>query len=502
MRLKYLFPILLFITGIALMLVQSLIQMNLEHKRMIKRSSAYAKIIGNRLASRITLEAKREGIVEQTLASLTAPYMADNLNQVAVYDQYYRLLFSRHISSYTNKKEILDSEFASRVIHDQFSHVLHNEEMNHVVGYFPIDLPVQQGEVLSRNVGIIHLVFDVSAEYNEAKEIALKSAGMNLATVFIMVSVFSSLMYFLVFRRLNALHKATQKLSNGDFDVYVESKREDELSQVVRTFNTMAKEMNIYRHTMEERIEQTLQERTEQTKLLIQQNRLASMGEMIGNIAHQWRQPLNALGLILQKMQILSQRGKLNEEKLKESVVKATFFIENMSKTIDDFRDFFRPDKQKEYFLLKETVFDVMKLLEAGFKESNIHVEVNIGEPECMIYGFKNEFSQVIINLLNNSRDALIEKQVTEGRILISAKQKKGAVIVKVVDNAGGIPEKIIDRVFEPYYTTKEEGKGTGIGLYMSKMIVEENMQGRMQVRNISNGAEFSMIFKNEKDKT
>ena len=483
------------------MTLQTMIQMNLEYSRMIKKSSNYAKIIGNRLSSRITIQANKNGIIEQELISLTAPHMADTLNQVDIYDQDYRVLFSRHISSHTYTKELLDGNIASKVIHDQFSHITYHKDGNYVVGYFPIDFSVKSGEMFSRKTGIIHLVFDVSADYEEAKQMITMSALMNIGTIFIMVVLFSLLMYFLVFQRLNALHKATDKLLKGDFDVHVNSKGDDELTQVIHTFNTMAVEMHQYKHTMEERIKQALHERTEQTKLLVQQSRLASMGEMIGNIAHQWRQPLNALGLIIQKIQIFSERGKLTETLLKENIEKGTFIINNMSRTIDDFRDFFKPDKQKEYFLLREAVQEVMALLQGELYDCNIHVEVGINPSGCLIYGFRNEFSQVIINLMNNSKDALNEKNISHKKIYITGYIEGNHTILKVSDNAGGISLDVLGRIFEPYYTTKVEGKGTGIGLYMSKMIIEENMHGSMQVRNNELGAEFSMTFKNEKDK-
>ena len=138
-----------------------------------------------------------------------------------------------------------------------------------------------------------------------------------------------------------------------------------------------------------------------------------------------------------------------------------------------------------------------MSLLEASFTEKNILVDIDIQQPKCEVYGFKNEFAQVIINLLNNSKDALQEKGIEEGKVSIRGKMVNGQTVFRISDNAGGIPETIIDRIFEPYYTTKEEGKGTGIGLYMSKMIIEENMNGIIQVHNTLDGAEFSMTFKN-----
>ena len=494
--LKYLLPLSVFLTGLLILLIESYVQKNIAYEEMAEENIQQAKIVGNRLTSRIALESKSNGIVREKIVSLISPYMADTLDQVDVYDEDLNQLFTRSLSAHKNHKMSINLETSKKVLQEQFSHLRYDKSSQHVIGYFPVDLQIKKGEVNYRNTGVMHLVFDVSKANEETGRSILNRFLLNMSIIVTMVFSFSLLMYFLVFKRLNALHKATQKLSEGNFDVYVESKGSDELTHVIATFNNMATEMLNYKETMEEKVEHALKERTEQTKLLIQQSRLASMGEMIGNIAHQWRQPLNALALLVQKLQLFSQRGKLTQEIMEENVTKAIQIIENMSTTIDDFRDFFKPEKQKELFDLKEVVHDVMSLLDASFAEKNIKVDIRIEQPKCEIYGFKNEFAQVIINLLNNSKDALNEKNVKEGKISIVGKLHKGYVALDISDNAGGIPEEIIERIFEPYYTTKEEGKGTGIGLYMSKMIVEDNMNGRIQARNAGDGVAFHMTFK------
>ncbi len=500
--LKYLLPLLIFITGVFLVSIQTYIHMGNEYAKMIRHATEQAKVTGNRLASRITFEVKSGGFTKQKMISLTAPYMAETLDQVGIYNNKLHPMFSRFIPSHANDlQEEFESSSAYKVIQDQYSEIVYHEQYHHVSAYFPIDLPVEKGEVLPRNTGVLHLVFDVTQQYLDTRKDILRTAIMNIVTISIMVVFLSFLMYFLVFRRLDALHKATVMLANGDFDVHVPSKGEDELSEVIHTFNSMASDINTYIHQMEEQVNKVVQERSEQGKILIQQSRLASMGEMIGNIAHQWRQPLNALGLIIQKIELFSNRGKLTHDILEENVHKATSIIKSMSTTIDDFRDFFKPNKEMEYFDIRTVVHEVISLQEASLKEAEISLDIDIDQPVCELYGFKNEFAQVLINLINNAKDALIENHVTHGFISISGKNKKDKVIFKLSDNAGGIPAGIIDRIFEPYYTTKEEGKGTGIGLYMSKMIIEENMHGTLQVRNNKIGAEFSMIFKNKRGK-
>ncbi len=243
---------------------------------------------------------------------------------------------------------------------------------------------------------------------------------------------------------------------------------------------------------LEKRIRDAVIESKEKDHILAQQSKLASMGEMIGNIAHQWRQPLNALGLLLQKQQIFFDRGLLTSEKLEESINKGTSLINQMSTTIDDFRDFFKPNKEKAYFDIKESITETLELIDAALYNQNISLVLDV-DGGNYIYGYKNEFTQVILNLINNAKDVLILSKVKHPEITISSFIQKNTVNVQVCDNGGGIPEDIIEHIFEPYFTTKEEGKGTGIGLYMSKMIIEENMNGKLMVKNSDKGAVFTI---------
>jgi signal transduction histidine kinase len=245
---------------------------------------------------------------------------------------------------------------------------------------------------------------------------------------------------------------------------------------------------------LEERIAEGIIRSQQKDHMMAQQSKLASMGEMIGNIAHQWRQPLNALSLLLQKQQLFFDRGLLTAEKLEESVSKGTALINKMSSTIDDFRDFFKPNKEKDDFDVKEAVETTLELIDATLHNENIQLAVEI-QDGLIVHGYKNEFSQVILNLINNAKDILVEKKKNEGKIKLrtSFSDNGRTLNLHVCDNGGGVPESVLDQVFEPYFTTKEEGKGTGIGLYMSKMIIEENMGGKISVKNSDEGAVFTI---------
>jgi len=225
-------------------------------------------------------------------------------------------------------------------------------------------------------------------------------------------------------------------------------------------------------------------------QLFMQQSRQAAMGEMIGNIAHQWRQPLNTVGLLVQDLSACHEDGSFTREYLDVSVDKIMLLIQHMSQTIDDFRNFFRPEKEKSVFRLHQTVSRAISLVEGNFSDRQIKIDV-IAADDPVVTGYPNEYSQVLLNILSNAADALQERGTVNPHITVSVFTEEGKAVVTVSDNAGGIAEEIIGRIFEPYYTTKEQGKGTGVGLYMAKNIIENNMNGSLTVRNNGQGAEF-----------
>ena len=243
-------------------------------------------------------------------------------------------------------------------------------------------------------------------------------------------------------------------------------------------------------------VEKELAKNERKRRMLIQQNKMAAMGEMIGAIAHQWRQPLNNISLILHFIRDNAKDKVFVEEKMDDFVNRAKAQIEYMSNTIDDFRDFYRIDKIKEFFSVKEAIKITTEIEKAHLK--NHAIEIRITGDDMHILGYKSEFEHVILNLINNAADTINQRGVLYGKIEIIL--TKGMITVK--DNAGGIDDAIKDRIFEPYFTTKEQGEGTGIGLYMAKVIIEKNMGGRLCVRNGSKGAEFTIIFPDTLEKS
>ena len=235
---------------------------------------------------------------------------------------------------------------------------------------------------------------------------------------------------------------------------------------------------------------QAMEELRNKDRILMQQSRLAAMGEMIGNIAHQWRQPLNNLGLIMQQVQLCHGDDGFSKELLDESVDRSMDIIQHMSGTIDDFRNYFRPDKVKVEFKALNEITKVLTLIEAGFTNQHIKIEVNpMANP--VIHGYPNEYSQALLNILINARDAFMKRCTVNPQIWIKVSSDDGNAVVTITDNAGGIPENILHKIFDPYFTTKGPDKGTGVGLFMSKTIIEKNMNGSLTIRNTGNGAEF-----------
>ena len=232
----------------------------------------------------------------------------------------------------------------------------------------------------------------------------------------------------------------------------------------------------------------SLDEKKEQEELLIHQSRLASMGEMIGNIAHQWKQPLTYLSYIFMNLREVSKRNLLNEQYLDKKLDKATTQLDFMSQTIDNFRDFYLPNKTKEIFSLKEASLETLEIMKYQFKQQNIKVILKVNN-NIELNSYKNEYKQVLLNLLSNAKDVFKQRDINAPSITITIDEN----FVSVLDNAGGIEPKYLKSIFEPYFTTKKGN--SGIGLYMSRMIVERDMEGTLEVQNSDGGAFFTVNF-------
>jgi C4-dicarboxylate-specific signal transduction histidine kinase len=245
---------------------------------------------------------------------------------------------------------------------------------------------------------------------------------------------------------------------------------------------------------LEARVTASVGELHRKDQILIQQSRMAAMGEMFNNIAHQWRQPLNTLGLVIQQTLFFYDTPKFSKEFLEQNSEKAMKLINHMSQTIDDFRIFFSLEKEKVSFDVNTMVRQTVALIEQSFQDQNISI-VRYAEDLPLVSGYPNEYAHVLLNILINARDALTATGTEHKRIFLHTTAEEGKAVVTIADNAGGISSAIIDKIFDPYFTTKDPDKGTGIGLFMSKSIVEKSMGGSLTVCNTECGAEFKIII-------
>ena len=285
---------------------------------------------------------------------------------------------------------------------------------------------------------------------------------------------------------------------------YVRKPIVNDIELLARVKNTIISKFNIDNYyklnqELDNKIKLALKENTRQLEALQQQNKLAAMGEMIGAIAHQWRQPLNNISTSIQNLEYDFLEGRLQDKKyIDELIEKNKKTIKFMSRTIDDFRNFFRINKEKSDFYIKETIQSVVDMLWTQLNNYGIKLQI-LGD-DFVYYGLESEFQQVILNLINNAKDVFIQNNIENPKININIDVKTKTITVE--DNGGGVPKDIINRIFEPYFTTKEQGKGTGMGLYMSKMIIEDNMGGSLDVKNIPNGVLFRIKLFTEKETT
>ncbi|NVJ54021.1 MAG: HAMP domain-containing histidine kinase [Campylobacteraceae bacterium] len=237
-----------------------------------------------------------------------------------------------------------------------------------------------------------------------------------------------------------------------------------------------------------------IEEGKRKDKAILEQSKQARMGSMISMIAHQWRQPLTELSGVLMELETATRFKKVTDSHILSSIERSDNMIEFMSSTIDDFRNFFKPDKQKEKFSIHDSCKRAISLINASLDDSKINLVVDVIEDK-QINGYPTEYSQVILNLLMNARDILVEKGIEKPKITITIDTKGVLSIVKVKDNAGGIESEHLDLIFDPYFSTKNSSNGTGLGLYISKLIIEKNMGGELSVSNDQDGAVFKIIL-------
>jgi len=251
------------------------------------------------------------------------------------------------------------------------------------------------------------------------------------------------------------------------------------------------KELKKLNETLESRIKEEIAKNEEKQKIMFWQSRLASLGEMIANIAHQWRQPLTELNLLL--FSLKKSINNANHEELDNLYNESKLLIQNMSTTIENFTNFFKPDKEKYYFKLADSINESINILDKTIKKEGICINTNF--EDVKVLGISNELTQVIINLIQNSKDAFNKNNTKKKIININIVTDDEFVTIRFQDNAGGIDKKDIDKIFEPYFTTKHKSAGTGLGLFMSKMICEKSLNASINVESSKGFTTFAITM-------
>lgn len=326
----------------------------------------------------------------------------------------------------------------------------------------------------------------------------------------ILLSLFAllifSITYFYFQKQFFVLRLLSNWMGNYSIDKDTEPFKSNntntEITTITHSANKMLETIDNYRCQMEQinnelehRVENEITKRREKEQLLVHQSRLAAMGEMIESIAHQWRQPLNIIGLAIADINMKRVLGLLKDDEIEKNSALINNNLAFMSNTIDDFRNFFNMDKECLYFDPVQPINEIFALLSEQLRYANITYLVH-QNCDKEIFGVVNEFKQVILNIVNNAQDAIKSKQkLTGGKIEVTLHCDEYHLYIDISDTGGGVPSKIVERIFEPYFTTKLHNKGTGIGLYMSKVIIEQHFEGSLTVSNTEVGARFILAM-------
>ncbi|MFT7860557.1 MAG: PAS domain-containing sensor histidine kinase [Sulfurimonas sp.] len=259
------------------------------------------------------------------------------------------------------------------------------------------------------------------------------------------------------------------------------------LEENLKILKEQRKELELFNEKLEEKVQYEVSKQQKQEKMMLHQSRQAAMGEMLESIAHQWRQPLNIMGLAITNIETQIAVNTLDKDQMMDKLEAIAENISYLSDTIDDFRNFLNPaaDDNEAYFVPQESIVGIFRILEAQLKSYNIKVDTAFAEKQFAFKGVENEFKQVLFILINNSIDAITKcinnASIKEGNISITVELEGEKGVVKVSDNGGGIIEEIREKIFDPYFSTKNNSSGTGIGLYMVKNIIETRMKGGVE---------------------
>jgi len=320
--------------------------------------------------------------------------------------------------------------------------------------------------------------------------------GFNITIVNFLIWIMNMLIVLMIAHWYSKIEEeSTQKLLKIKDLLSDEVKiKTRELEEKKNELEKKTLELQFLNQNLEAKIEEETKKNREQEKMLFRQAKYAQMGEMISMIAHQWRQPLNAISAATATMQLKIDMENYEKVLFKNKTLMISKYIQHLSSTIDDFRNFFKLDKEKETCEFSKIIENALKLVKSALENKHITI-VTEHYCTCRIHTYPNEIIHVILNLIKNSEDALLVNSVTDPRIIIRTFRNENGIYMEIEDNAGGIDTATMKNIFNPYFTTKKNTDGTGLGLYMSKIIIEDHCHGEIEVSNGKEGAIFRLFF-------
>jgi len=330
----------------------------------------------------------------------------------------------------------------------------------------------------SQKIGDIPAILSI---YMPLSNVIATSSTISYTIFFVMLSIFI-LIYFIVEIFIKTIQKK-EALALSFQQITQEQKVK---------LQHMNDELLVHKENLQERVEVMVLEYDKSQEILLQQSKLASMGEMLASISHQWKQPISVIQTVFSNIELDEALDSLQDDAYQKGMHKVKQQVHFMLETMDDFKNFLRPDKTTSDFELLEGVNEIFHLFRIQYKLSGLQLVVKQNE-KVKVHGYYNEYRQVILNLICNAQDAYNEMKIDKKLILVSLYKEDDFGVIEIEDKANGIPEKLLTTIFEPYFTTKKEDIGTGIGLYMAKTIIETNMKGELTVHNSKEGAVFKI---------
>ncbi len=413
----------------------------------------------------------------------------DEKFQIAISDEKGDYIFSTS-KSINTKKPFLNSEIYNKSVktHKEFTYFeFYNSEMQ-MDNFF----------MYTKNKKLGWTIFIIDENETLDDKVLIMIAWTSLFVILIILLIIA-LSNKLIRKILNPLESLILKMEtfansrntqtlNADSEYLFFKKLSDSFNKMQSKIVKREEELDLLNKTLEKRVLEEVEKNRAKNKQLINQNRLAQMGEMISMIAHQWRQPLSAISATSGSINLKARLNKLDNQVALDLSEKISKYTQYLSATIDNFRNFFKADNKKSSVTYNDIAEQALMILETSIENKNIELVVNLKSKE-VFHTYSNEIKQVVLNLIKNAEDVLIKREIDNPKIFI----KSEGNTLTISDNAGGIPENIIDKIFDPYFSTKDKKVGTGLGLYMSKIIIEDHCKGKLTARNTKEGALFEI---------